>query len=155
MNNLKKQKGITLVGLTVTVIILLILSAVGVAMGIQGITNVKNSKLQSELEMVQHAVLEQYTKYKSTNDSSYLVGNKITDESAQEIASSIGVTLVSIPSTYSNKDYYSLDKASLSAIGIQDATDEYVVNYVSGEVMNITQKQLSNGTPLYTKATSF
>ena len=54
-----------------------------------------------------------------------------------------------------HKDYYKLDKTALEQIGIKDATDEYVVNYISGEVMNITVKKTTNNAPLYTKANSF
>ncbi len=155
MSSFNKQNGITMVALVITVVILLILSSVGVNMGLRGINSVKDSKLTSELEMVQHAVLEQYTKYKMTKDTVYLVGNKITNEEAKAYAEELGATLVNIPDTYSNKDYYRLDKASLTSIGIKDATDEYIINYVTGEVMNITSKKLSNDNPLYTKANSF
>lgn len=155
MRSFNKQNGITIVALVITVVILLIISSVGVNMGLRGVNSAKDSKLTSELEMVQHAVLEQYTKYKMTKDIVYLVGNKITNEEAKAYAEDLGITLVNIPDTYSNKDYYRLDKASLTSIGIKDATDEYIINYVTGEVMNITSKKLSNDNPLYTKANSF
>lgn len=155
MRIFKEEKGITMVSLIVTVILLLILSTIGINMGISGINSIKDSKLNAELEMVQHAVLEQYTKYKTTRDSVYLVGNKITKEEVSNFANEMGVTLANIPDTYSNKDYYKLDKEALEAIGIKDSTDEYVINYVSGEVMNITVKKSNNNSPLYTKANSF
>ena len=155
MSILNKQNGITMVSLIVTIVVLLILSSIGVNMGLKGINSVNDSKLTSELEMVQHAVLEQYTKYKTTKDTVYLVGNKISDDEAKMYANELGVTLANIPNTYTNKDYYRLDKASLVAIGIKDSSDEYVINYITGEVMNITVKKLSNNNPLYTKANSF
>lgn len=155
MHIFKGEKGITIISLVITFVLLLIISAVGVNMGISGINSVKDSKLSGELQMVQHAVLEQYTKYKTTKNSVYLVGNKITKEEASSIANEIGVTLANIPDSYSNKDYYKLDKTALEQIGIKDATDEYVVNYISGEVMNITVKKTTNNAPLYTKANSF
>lgn len=155
MHILKKEKGITMVSLVITFILLLIISAVGVNMSISGINSAKDSKLSGELQMVQHAVLEQYTKYKTTRNSVYLVGTKITKEQASNLANEMGITLVNIPDSYSNKDYYKLDKTALEEIGIKDATDEYVVNYVSGEVMNITVKKATNNNPLYTKANSF
>lgn len=151
----KEEKGITIVSLVITIIVLLIISLISVNIGIKSINSSKDSKTTSELIMVQHAVLEQYTKYKTTKDSVYLVGNKITKEEATRFATDMGVTLVNIPDTYSNKDYYMLDKASLTTIGIKDSADEYVVNYVSGEVMNITKNKLIKGTPLYVKADSF
>lgn len=155
MYKLKTQKGITIVSLVITIIILLIISSVGINFGINGINNTKDSKLEAELNMVQHAVLEQYTKYKTTKDTVYIVGNKVSEEQLDEITSELGITLVNIPDTYSNKDYYKLDKASLNEIGIRDTYDEYIINYISGEVINITQKKLSNNNPLYTKANSF
>ncbi len=155
MYKLKTQKGITLVSLVVTIIILLIISSISINFGISGINNIKDSKLESELNMVQHAVLEQYTKYKTTKDIVYLVGNKVSEEQLKRITEELGITLVNIPDTYSNKEYYKLDKASLNEIGIRDTYDEYIINYISGEVINITQKRLSNNNPLYTKANSF
>lgn len=155
MRIFNEEKGITLVSLVIAFVLLLILSLVTINMGISGINSAKDSKLNAELQMVQHAVLEQYTKYKTTKDSVYLVGNKITKEEAEKLANEMGVTLVNIPDTYLDKDYYKLDKLALEAIGINDSTDEYVINYVSGEVMNITVKKSSNDSPLYTKANSF
>ncbi len=155
MYKLKTQKGITIVSLVITIILLLIISSIGINFGINGINSTKDSKLEAELNMVQHAILEQYTKYKTTKDMVYLVGNKVSEEQLKDITSELGITLVNIPDTYSNKDYYKLDKASLNEIGIRDTYDEYIVNYISGEVINITQKKLSNNNPLYTKARSF
>lgn len=155
MYNLKNCKGITMVSLVVTVAVLLIVTMVSINFGLTGISETNDAKLTSELQIVQHAILEQYTKYKITKDHVYLVGNKITDEEANQIANEIGVVLVDIPDTYSNQDYYRLDKASLTAIGIQDSTDEYIINYISGEVINITKKKTSKNVPLYTKANSF
>ena len=155
MDKLKTQKGITLVALAITVIVLLIVSLITVNFGINGISNIKDSRLEAELNMVQHAILEQYTKYKTTKNIAYLVGNKVSQEQLNEISNELGITLVNIPNTYSNKDYYKLDKASLKEIGIQETNDEYIINYISGEVINITQKKLSDNTPLYTKANTF
>ena len=155
MYKFKTQKGITLVSLVITIIILLIISSIGINFGINGINSTKDSKLESELNMVQHAVLEQYTKYKTIKDIAYLVGNKVSEEQLNGVTEELGITLVNIPDTYANKDYYKLAKASLKEIGIQETEDEYIVNYISGEVINITKKKLSNNTPLYTKANSF
>lgn len=152
MGSFKQEKGITLVSLVITIILMLILAGISIFIGTGQMKTVNDSKLTTELEMVQHAVLEQYTKYKTTKDKVYLVGNKITIEEAKQIANELGITLASIPNTYDNKDYYRLDKASLTAIGIQESTDEYIINYISGEVMNITVKKTSSNKPLYIKA---
>lgn len=152
---LKNEKGITIVSVVVTVIILLIFASVSINFGLNGKESVEDSKLVSELEMVQHAVLEQYTKYKTTRNISYLVGEKITKEQANKYAKEVGVRLINIPDTYSNKDYYLLNKESLSSIGIQDSNYEYIINYISGEVMNITIKKTSDNSQLYIRANNF
>ena len=154
MNKLKNSKGITLSGLAITIIVLTILATVGTTVGITNVREAKDAKLDSELEMVQHAILEQYVKFETTKDVVYLVGNKLEKSEVDQIAQELDITLVEIPDTYENKDYYKLDKASLKEIGIQNTDDEYIVNYISGEVINITSKKNDNK-PLYTKADNF
>ena len=154
MNKLKNSKGITLSGLAITIIVLTILATVGATVGITNVREAKDAKLDTELEMVQHAILEQYVKFETTKDVVYLVGNKLEKSEVDQIAQELDITLVEIPDTYENKDYYKLDKASLKETGIQNTDDEYIVNYISGEVINITSKKNDNK-PLYTKADNF
>lgn len=132
----------------------MIISGIGITMGTNAIKSTKDNKLTSELVIVQQAILEQYTKYQVTKDSSYLLGDKVKSEEMNQIAKNLNIQLASIPDTYSNKEYYRLDKASLLEMGIQDAEDEYIVNYISGEVINITKKTTSNNA-LYIRANSF
>ena len=155
MKGINTQKGITLVALAVMIAVLSLISGVGLYLGKEAITQTKDSKLSAELNMVQHAVLEQYTKYKTTRDIDNLVGQKMDTEEVQTIASRIGVSIVNIPNTYSNADYYKLNKQSLEKIGITNSEDEYIVNYVSGEVINITLEKDNSNNPLYVKANSF
>lgn len=150
----EEQKGITIITLVITVIVLMIISGIGITMGTNAIKSTKDNKLTSELVIVQQAILEQYTKYQVTKDSSYLLGDKVKSEEMNQIAKDLNIQLASIPDTYSNKEYYRLDKASLLEIGIQDTDDEYIVNYISGEVINITKKTTSNNA-LYIRANSF
>lgn len=153
----KNQTGVTIVSLVITVIVLMIVAGIGVKVGTDQITKTKDNTVVSELSMVQHAILEQYTKYKTTKNANYLVGNMVSGEELNSITSTLGVTLVTVPSSYSEKEraYYKLDKASLLEIGIKNTDDEYVVNYISGEVMNITKKATSEGNALYVRAKSF
>ena len=157
MKEKKNQTGVTIVSLVITVIVLMIVAGIGVKVGTDQITKTKDNTVVSELSMVQHAILEQYTKYKTTKNANYLVGNMVSGEELNSITNTLGVTLVTIPSSYSEKEraYYKLDKASLLEIGIKNTDDEYVVNYISGEVMNITKKATSEGNALYVRAKSF
>ncbi len=157
MKEKKNQTGVTIVSLVITVIVLMIVAGIGVKVGTDQITKTKDNTVVSELSMVQHAILEQYTKYKTTKNANYLVGNMVSGEELNSITSTLGVTLVTVPSSYLEKEraYYKLDKASLLEIGIKNTDDEYVVNYISGEVMNITKKATSEGNALYVRAKSF
>ncbi len=44
----------------------MIVAGIGIKVGTDQITKTKDATLTSELTMVQHAILEQYTKYKTT-----------------------------------------------------------------------------------------
>ena len=136
---MKSNKAITLISLVITIIVLLILSGIGLTMGTNMISTSQDKKLISELNMVQHAILEQYA--------------KLAD--VKNIASNMGIELVNIPDSYSNKDYYKLDKFSLLKIGIENTDDEYIVNYISGEVINNTKKYTKDNKALYVRADSF
>lgn len=149
------RQGVMMVVLAITLAIIFILAGIGVNIGVESVKTTQDSKLTYELEVVQHAVLEQYMKYKTTKNKSYLVGNKMEQQEVEELASQLGITLVNIPDTYDNKDYYQLDKASLLEIGISNTDDEYVINYISGEVINITKKTTNKGTTLYVRANNF
>ena len=157
MKEKKNQTGVTIVSLVITVIVLMIVAGIGVKVGTDQRPKTMDNTVVSELSMVQHAILEQYTKYKTTKNANYLVGNMVSGEELNSITSTLGVTLVTVPSSYSEKEraYYKLDKASLLEIGIKNTDDEYVVNYISGEVMNITKKATSEGNALYVRAKSF
>ena len=115
MKSKKNQRGVTVVSLVITVIVLMILAGIGIKVGTDQITKTKDATLTSELTMVQHAILEQYTKYKTTKNANYLLGNTVSQEELSNITTTLGITLVTIPSGYSEKEraYYKLDKASL------------------------------------------
>lgn len=141
MNNFKLNKGITLVALVITIIVVLILAGVTVYTGTNSAGKVKDKKLKSELGIVQHAVLEQYTKYSLTKNENDLKGLKLNESQIQEIESDMNITL--------NGTYYYLDKLSMESIGIGNVDDVYVVNYSTGEVLNNTVRKTSEGEILY------
>jgi Tfp pilus assembly protein PilE len=149
-----KRRGVTIVSLIIVVIVMVILAGVSITIGTKNIKTTKDSKLYAELNMVQHAVLEQYTKFQATKDITYLLGNKMDLSYVENMAMNMNLILVDIPQSYTNKDYYKLDKASLMDMGITDTDDEFIVNYVSGEVLNITQKTTA-GEALYITANTF
>ena len=136
---MKENKGITIISLIVTIIILMILAWKTITSTTNILPSSNDSKYISELNIVQHAVFEQYTKYNLLKKDELLVGYKVEESQMNQIADELGITLVQIPTNYTARDYYRLDKATLLDLGISNTEDEYIVNYTTGEVINITR----------------
>lgn len=136
------EKGVTMLMLVITIIVFLIILSIVVTGGISSSESSKKSKLMDDLEIVQHAVLEQYTKYKVLNDSRVLIGEEIQDmQEVKELTLSLGITLKE------NSRYYKLNKQDLKDIGVKNTNDIYIVNYFTGEVLNYTKAE--NGERYY------
>ena len=164
---MKNNKGITLIALAIMIIVIIIIASVTVYSGISAIKDSKEKKLQTELETVQHAVLENYSKYLLTKDLpaedgtvQYIIGTKITYAEAKSVADRMGVTLKTnnydtASSTDTTEFYYRLDEEQLKNIGVENLVedgveiDKYIVNYATGEVMNESK---SNEKVLYVYA---
>ena len=152
MINLKNNKGITLTALVITIIVLIIVAGVSIYSGTNSIDTAGEQIMLSELEQIKHFVGEAYINYKKTQNVNYLVGTKITDEQAKSLATSIEVNLISIPDSYNTdeKAYYRLTPSELEKLGVKNSKSTYVVNYLTGEVINETVKKTKSGEALYT-----
>lgn len=150
---LKENKGITIVALVVTIVVLLILASVTINGVIQGIDEAKENKLLSELSMVQHAVTQRYTKYELTKDRDVLVGTKIQTSTLENVPNTINWKVTQFDEINNpEREYYRVNKSDLVKLGLSgdDKTDSsYVVNYSTGEVYNETSKQTKSGKVLY------
>ena len=163
---IENNKGITLMALIITIIVLMIITGIGIgaSTGMRG--NINESKevmATAELSKIQQAVLENYIKYKQLNQERFLYGVKITFAEAKTEFENLGLngneTLkVSSYDGISEADpslfYYKLDKMHLKEMGLQNINnnDQYIVNYSSGEVFNITQKKTASGNVLYVES---
>lgn len=148
MEAIKENKGITLIALVITIIVLLILAGVALGSGGDSIKTAKSNSAIVQLDMVQHAILERNSQYKLTKNESTLVGTKVAIEEVENIASQIEVTLKA------TDNYYRLEVEDLKKLGITEETDTYIVNYETGEVINETQLRTVTGEVLYTSATN-
>lgn len=150
---MKNNKGITLIALIITIVVLSILSSIVIISvkeknGIQ--KEAKDSKKLLELQEVQQAVLETYIKYKQTENTDYLIG--IQCNSKSDINTYAGEEAKILKdSEYTN--YYILkDEEDFKKIGIDRVSDFYIVNYTTGEVLNYTTLKNYDGKVLYTSA---
>ena len=130
----RTDKGITLVALLITIIVILILASVSIYMGSQNVNETKENILKTEINIVKNAVLQQYSKYKTTEEALYLIGNRVSDA---EISNIIGRTYES----HSDEEkFYELSQQDVETIGIENADDTYIVNYVGDVIIKYEVK---------------
>lgn len=154
---MREKKGITILALVVTICVMLILASIGIYTGVNSVNSSKDSIARAELDIVQHAVLETYTKYRVIGNEETLIGNKQTYEqvnnSILEIKEDVELKIENYDSKGENikkeEYYYELTPEDAKKIGIEKAKDIYIVNYKTGEVINKTKLKTSTNEPLY------
>lgn len=144
---IRENKGITLIALSITIIILLIIAGITISGGNESIKMSKSNKLLAELDMVQHACLERYTEYQLTKNESILVGTPVEYSVAKELANTMGHTN-DFP-LEGEGQFYRLSQANMENLGLSDGGDTYIVNYEKGIVMNETTNETPTGIYLY------
>ena len=124
---MKNNKGITLTSLVITIIILIIIASISIASMVD-LNAVGEDIIQSELTVIQNAVLQRYSKYTITKNPNILVGNSVT-EFTESDWTSLGVT--------DTTNYKQLTASSFADLGISDYNTNYiyVVNYTNGDVI--------------------
>ncbi len=144
--NIRKEQGITLMVLVITIILLLIISGISITGTLRGHEETEEASEISELNMIQHAILERYTKAQLTKET--LPGTDIKKEQVQNIIDEIkneSKEQISLKGT----EYKRLDTTDLSNLGIKKEEDTFIVNYKTGEVINETKKTTKSGKALY------
>lgn len=144
---MKNTKGITLIALVITIIVLLIIAGISIKGTIMIKDETKENIQISSLEMLQHAILERYTKAQLTIEE--LPGTPLELSEVQEIIKEINlksgenITLKGI-------EYYEITQKDLEKLGITGEENIFIVNYSTGEVINKTLKVTESGKALYT-----
>lgn len=136
---MKNNKGITLVALSITVIVLLIIASISITGVVINLSSIDENIVESELTVLQNAILQRYTKYTVSQNPSILVGSTVTALTATDW-SNLGIT--------NTQNYKQLSVSDLANLGIDNYKTDfiYIVNYVNGDVIIKT----SDGT-LYNK----
>lgn len=149
--NLRKNRGITMVALVITIIVLLILAGISITGVIRGVDETKESSQISQLNMIQHALLERKTKADITKEE--LPGTTVNFTELQNIINEINQkTSANITLRGNQEDYKELSESDLKDLGISEDKNIYIVNYETGEVINKTEKVTKAGRALYTYA---
>lgn len=162
-NKLKNQQGITLMALIITIIVLIIIAGIGIAESLNDNGSVEQSQdaiAKAELSKIQQAVLENYVKYMQTKNIQYLRGEEMSYADAEEAIGQFNGATPKQQSYNTNEaletHYYKINRTHLTEMGLKKITnnDEYLINYATGEVYNLTQKNTIKGEALYIYGTN-
>ena len=127
---MKREDGITLIALIMTIIIIMILATACISGVILSNKESKSGVAKTELTMVQNAILQRKTQADLTKvDYEDLPGRNISKSEVQQIAKDVNLK-------GDDGDYKLLDQNSFKELGITNVTDSYIVNYETGEVIN-------------------
>lgn len=144
--NLRKNKGITITSLVVTIILLLIISGISITGTIRGNKETEDVTQIAELNIIQHAILERYTKAQLTQES--LPGIDIEKNEVQDIIDEIN-SITGAGISLKGTEYKELSGYDLEKLGITQEDNVFIVNYKTGEVINKTLKTTTSGKALY------
>lgn len=165
---MKKESGITLAALVITIIVIFILASISINYGVDTLNESKAKNLAAAVEMVEQAIAEQYIKATELNllgikksegnQPSVFVGTIVKPNELPTISDSIEFQLKADLEAKNENDitydesYYRLTPTDLEELKIESNEDNqytYIVNYSTGEVFNETEKQTSKGDILY------
>ena len=138
---LKEKKGITLIALVITIIVLLILAGVSISMltsenGI--ITQAQNAKEETEIASEKEAIQLTMINREMTGDEKYNIGEELRDRT---LANGDNWKIVSVNDTkqiYGTDCYYVGTGVSLESYG--ETKHEWVINYNTGEVIELPEE---------------
>ena len=153
---INKEKGITLLALVVTIIMLIILASTIVNIGQNEIKESEENAKLSELGIVQNAILQRKTKADLTDEDypgeTIIEANINLEETIEEMNNHRASGEEEITKKDDdNSSYYflSTENGGLEELGITNSEDAYIVNYETGEVINYTTKLTETGKTLY------
>ena len=137
----RKTKGITLIALVITIIVLLILAGVSISMltsdnGI--IKQAQNAKEETEIASEKEAIQLTMINREMTGDEKYNIGEELRDRT---LANGDNWKIVSVNDTkqiYGTDWYYVGTGVSLENYG--ETKHEWVINYNTGEVIELPEE---------------
>ncbi len=128
------QKGITLISLIITIIVMAILVGVTVTT-MNLIENAERQKVISEMILIKNEAIKIREKYNFNGDASAFAGLKLSEQANKsEIA---GNALTS--SELNEETYYIYNQETLNGMNLEgiilDSEQVYIVNYADGDVI--------------------
>ena len=134
----KNEKGVTLIALTVTIIVLIILASVGITSGISTINSSKLTKFTAEMKTMQENVNELYNNWKIgekvTLGNIEYTGDEILNIGKDLLAVQDKVNIVFKPQSENGsgiiekEGYRYFDFETLGLLGLKNMQQEFFVN---------------------------
>ena len=149
---MKRNKGITMISLMVTIVILMILATITMYYGNSAMKEAKLQDLKTNMLLIQASLKSGLEKYhfetsnlsdaneKEAQKSNYLKGTKLADTDLQKIKQEIFDEIKEdYPQIDGNFDYYYLSTSDLMELGIKDVESSnedghYIVAYSMNSV---------------------
>lgn len=128
---LKKEQGITLIALTITVIILLILASVATYSGISTIKSSKLNKFKQELEIMQAQVQILYEKYKDADTID--IGKNISGSGKEEQAKNA----FNGAEETATSGYKLFDAEEIEKLGVEGIERDYLLDILNKKVISL------------------
>lgn len=154
--NNKKEKGVTLISLVVTIVIIIILAGITLKIGSKDTKFAEDNAALTEIAMVQNAILQRKTKVELTGENypGVIISQSGIDINSviKEMNSKKSKDENNIQLQDENLDNYyflSTSNGGLEELGITNSDSDYIVNYKTGEVINYTNQVTKNGKLLY------
>lgn len=150
INNKNKEKGITLIALIITILILLLLAGVTAKISTSVIKIMKIENVRTNLLLIQAKIRIIHEKNTFDEEENKLVGEKIEgEEKRNEIKNKYGVDITKDDET--QYDFYKISADDLNEMNLEEVPydDGYIVNYETEEVIYIKGVQDEDGTTYY------
>ncbi len=157
MKKLKmNEKGITMISLVVTIILLVILSSIFTYSGLSSIRNNKFEKLRFELEMVQANVNLWYQQYIDVPNEEIEIGSPIPDSMLSELQGPTGIlnkvkeiaNNMNIDMSEDISSYRYFSKNDFESLQINGVENNYIID-IKKQVAILVEGYEYNGTDYY------
>ena len=141
----KNKKGVTLIALIITIVVMLILATIGIRIGINSLSSSKDSVIETNLIMVQQAIMQEEVLNRIANNE--VIGEKVDDVEAVKEDDAINLSPTAI--------YYIIDQDDLKTIGVDIAEEQkYLVDFETGEIWDLTNRKYSDEKFAYLRGTN-
>lgn len=133
---MKNQKGISLVALIITIIVIVILSAIVISGSFnRTLDDTSFTRIVSEMTEVYDAVVQRSLEHKLDDSLYAYVGTPLTDDSPEVIDGK----------SYGDGYYFIKEQADKEALSLERVRGNYIVNYTTGEVISSTKINYEGG----------